>query len=110
MINYSQLEAHFTPQSEQSLFLTRADKEVIVDFLNDKIKETIYDLEDDDMDFVANSLFYHDDFFYERARDIVLEELEKAALCDELDDYFEDEIPNANALKTKIIAFAKKSF
>lgn len=110
MLNYSEIKAHLKSESIQRPVLIRADKEVIADYLDYKIKNKMYDLEDENIEFVANSPFYHDDYFYSQARDLVLEELDVAAAANELDDFFEDEIPNANSLKNEIIAFANKMF
>lgn len=126
MINYKEVNAHFkgtdTPKQPDtqtattpctanptaiSRKLTKADKEIIADYIDYKIKEKIYELEDEEIDFVANSPFYHDDYFYEQARDLVLEEIND---CADVDDYFDDEIPNATHLKNDIINFVKKVF
>lgn len=110
MINYSEVKAHFKGANNQRPVLTGADKEIITEYLDYKIKNKMYDLEDEDIAFVTNSPFYHDDYFYGQARDLVLEELEAAAMAGDLDDFFEDEILCANSLKNEIIAFAKKIF
>ena len=116
MINYSEVNGHFnlgkpalqnSKAATSSRKLTKADKEIIADYVDYKIKEKIYELEDDEIDFVTNSPFYHDDYFYEQARDLVLEELSD---CADVDDYFDDEIPNATILKNDIINFVKKVF
>lgn len=127
MINYKEVNTHFkgtdipkqpdtqtatppcTPANPSAISrkLTKADKEIIADYMDYKIKEKIYELEDEEIDFVANSPFYHDDYFYEQARDLVLEELSD---CADVDDYFDDEIPNATLLKNDILNFVKEVF
>lgn len=110
MINYFEVNKHFNSDGVSCPVLTQADRDVIVDYLNHKITQAIYEMEDEDIEFVANSPFYHDDYFYDQARDLVLEELDAAAAANELDDFFEDEISNANALKDEIRSFASKAF
>lgn len=96
--------------SAKAFKLSKADKEIIADYIHYKIKEKMYDLEDENIEFVANSPFYHDDYFYGQARDLILEELETAARDGRLADFFDDEIDCADALKNEIIAFAGEGF